>query len=112
MVKLESPEVNCALFLVDRNLAVADCKLLVEFLRCGAALFENVVPTKGGLGTMGVKREEIIIVEEIVELTGMPGKSRRELAIDCVEFKAPVADKTFEEESDLLKITLGGKPSL
>lgn len=114
MEKLESPEVNCAvatslLFVVDRYLAVVDCELLVYFVRCGASLFKNDVSTKGRLGTMGVKKEDKIIFEEIVEVTGMPGKTRRELAIERVEFKAPVADRKSEEEPDLFKTTLGGK---
>ena len=41
MMELASPEVKCAvptilLLAVDRKLAVADCKLLVEFVRCVA----------------------------------------------------------------------------
>ena len=86
MVKLESPEANCAvatstLFVVDRNLAMADCKL-VEVVRCGASLFKNLVSTKSGLDTMAVEEKDTIIFEEIVELTGMLGKTRREPAID------------------------------
>ena len=113
MVKLESPEANCAvatstLSVMDRFLALAECELLVDFVRCGASLLNSVVLTKGGLGAMGVKKEDTIIFEEREELTGIPGNLRREPTIDRVEFKAPVADGRFEE-SDLFKTTLGGK---